>query len=418
MIRPTGRWLLAIVAAAAIAIRLAYVFTLPGNNLVSPRGLSDATDYHAIAVNLLAGEGFSRDNRAPDAAGDNRLPLGEGEKSATAYRPPLYPVFMALIYFVTGLTPLAVRVAQSVLGGLTVLVVGMTALSISGSLIVALLAATFLALNPASIYFTADLFTETLFGVWTALVYWSATRPVATVKNAAVLGLAIGLAALTRPTALAFAPIMAAAVLHQAIQMRRPRPWWPAMVCVACTMAVTVPWMVRNTLQFGQLTSLSTNGGINLSLGISREWTETIGHPELALVDAVPVLCCMNEAQWDSALAGAAKAEIILQPARFLELVAIKWLHFFSPVMSDAPILRAVGALSYLPLVIGTALWWPLVGRRSSPAARRAYIVLVGSVLLLSLTHALYITNIRFRIPLAEPVFAIFAAHALWASRP
>lgn len=68
--------------AWAVAIRLIYLFALPHEL----RG--DAGDYHQIAQNISSGHGFSRCWQSP-------FPL-------TAQRPPLYPFFLSLVYWLSG----------------------------------------------------------------------------------------------------------------------------------------------------------------------------------------------------------------------------------------------------------------------------------------------------------------------------
>jgi hypothetical protein len=78
-------------------------------------------------------------------------------------------------------------------------------------------------------------------------------------QRAAPLGAAIGLAALTRSEALLLVPLLALpAVWLGAPRGARLRP---ALVIGAGCLAVTVPWLARNWIEFDRPTAISTNEG-------------------------------------------------------------------------------------------------------------------------------------------------------------
>src|SRR5688500_17585731 len=66
--------------------------------------VSDAEDYHQLATRLVEGHGYV------NAAG-----------RPTAWRPPAYPVFLAGVYEIAGVSVERATMVQVVLGGLTVL---------------------------------------------------------------------------------------------------------------------------------------------------------------------------------------------------------------------------------------------------------------------------------------------------------
>ena len=63
----------------------------------------DEADYHAIATHLADGAGFRSTEEMP-----------------TARRPPVYPVFLSLLYRAFGPDPAAGRIAQVILGVMVV----------------------------------------------------------------------------------------------------------------------------------------------------------------------------------------------------------------------------------------------------------------------------------------------------------
>jgi hypothetical protein len=72
-------------------------------------------------------------------------------------------------------------------------------------------------------------------------------------RGAALLGVAVGLAALTRSEALLLVPLLA-------FVLPRPR-WKPGIALVACCFLTVSPWLARNWITFDQPTGISTNEG-------------------------------------------------------------------------------------------------------------------------------------------------------------
>src|SRR3954463_7430434 len=97
----TRRWLVAIVAVALI-VRLGVVAATPGYVPVH-----DDRDYDRIAWSMAAGHGYP-----PMRVG--------GRRYADAYRPPLWPGTLGLVYAAVGHRVTAARVADAALGALGV----------------------------------------------------------------------------------------------------------------------------------------------------------------------------------------------------------------------------------------------------------------------------------------------------------
>jgi 4-amino-4-deoxy-L-arabinose transferase-like glycosyltransferase len=101
----------------------------------------------------------------------------------------------------------------------------------------------------------ALLMSESLYGLLIALSLLAALRlrEEPTGGRAVALGVAIGLAALTRSEALLLVPLLAVP-----IAWRRPRAI--ALTCAAVAV-VCLPWVVRNSLEFDQPTLITTGDG-------------------------------------------------------------------------------------------------------------------------------------------------------------
>jgi len=90
-----NRFLL-ILTLGALAIRLAFIAIAPA---VPPIVDLDSVDYDQIARHVASGEGF-----------------GYGPGQLSSFRPPLYPLFLSVIYWVVGVNHGIVRILQAILG--------------------------------------------------------------------------------------------------------------------------------------------------------------------------------------------------------------------------------------------------------------------------------------------------------------
>lgn len=215
---------------------------------VSDRTLpeKDAAEYDRLAMNLVEGRGYR------DAVGD-----------LTAYRPPLYPMFLAGVYFVAGHNFQAARIAQALLSILTVFFIALWAATLFGGA-AACFATAFAAVYPPfyAFYFSSSaLITETLYTFLLTLAFAGLYGFLTSLKawTAFVSGLAWGLSILTRPISL---PLLGALPVilwisgYPLRQIVRYHLW--AWVMAA---AVLAPWILRNYRVFHTFLATSTHGG-------------------------------------------------------------------------------------------------------------------------------------------------------------
>ena len=143
MIRPHSRWLAGIVLLG-LALRLTPLLANWSHHdlfLVE----DDSQQYHRIATNLLAGNGYSTDDRPP--------------YEADVYRPSGLPCLLAAIYACGGSIPLALLLQVAVSSGLIVLTYRL-ARRLGAETRLALGAALFVAVDPLSIAQSNLLLTE------------------------------------------------------------------------------------------------------------------------------------------------------------------------------------------------------------------------------------------------------------------
>ena len=226
----------AVVFLLALGVRLAYVGRVP------PRMTPDSADYLTLAENLAEHHAFSL------SAGEPFVP--------TIRRAPGYPLFLVL----AGGAP---RAVQSVLDALTAAMICAIAGRL-GRLRWGIAAGLVWAAHPGAIVYADSILSESLFTflLTGAVALLAARWP-------AAAGVAMGMAALTRPIGAALAVPIAAVLLFSAIPRRRASA---ALFC-ASMLAVVGPWIVRSSLLGGRFVLVSATAPLNYSIAtVSGRW--------------------------------------------------------------------------------------------------------------------------------------------------
>ena len=368
---PRG-WGIALFAAAA-AMRLGYA------SLGVEVPAQDTPDYDEIAANLLAGEGFvARDNW-----------FGYDMRS---WRAPLYPGFLAAVYGLFGFSHVPVKIAQSLLGAATAVLVYAIARAVRPQ--AALVAGAAASLHLPLVAGASEVMTETLFTFLLVLALYLSisTRPTPRDGGPRLMtvGVAIGLAALTRPVALLLWPVE---LLHSQLAGRGR---WRRCLWISLGVAATVaPWTARNFGVHSAFVPISTHGGFVFarSNGPSPDWRQADGwRIEKRTFERMP-----GEVERDRYWLAQGMQRVAADPALYLRRVGERFLrfwYFFQPGYN----------FSYMVVLPLFAAGLLLFRRRRGfdlLAAVIAAFVFIFSTLLYG--------SARFRLPL-EPLFILFAA--------
>ena len=362
----------------------------------------DQTEYLMLAENFVDGRG-----------------LVYGDRESRLIRSPGYPVFIAAVFAVwRSLT--AVRIAQSVLGALSILLVAALAHRLAGTRS-AIAAAFITALYPPLIWTSAYVLSEPLYTFLTltaAYVTWwnlesvqrTDMKVVPTSGRFLAAGALVGLAVLTRPEILLFVGLVT-------LTMVAARRWTAAAAMLVGTALVVAPWTAHNYLEHGEVILVSARGGPNFWLGNSelapgdggagatpdlRRGYDTIINENVDLSPSNLERLFYREAvTW-----------MRDHPLDWLALVFKKFFYFWVPVgpsYSSRSTLYWIGhAASYLCLlpfaVIG---FWRVARRPPQPVVLWA---LAGATLLTSL---IFFPLPRYRIPVFDPVMIVCACALL-----
>jgi 4-amino-4-deoxy-L-arabinose transferase-like glycosyltransferase len=238
-------WALAGVAAAALAVRVAYV-------LVDRRDIALAGDsyfYHSAANLLADGKGFIS-------------PFFLPAHRPAAEHPPLYTMFVA-VASVAGLRSVLAHMLWScLLGTGTVVLVGLVGRRVAGDR-AGVIAAVLAALYPNMWAPDGALQAETLGMFLTVLAmllayrYWE--RP--SLRRLVVLGAVCGAGALTRSELLLLVPLVVVPLaLRTSERPRRDRLLWLGASALAAVLVIA-PWTIYNATRFKHPVLLSAQIG-------------------------------------------------------------------------------------------------------------------------------------------------------------
>lgn len=374
----------------------------------------DEADYHAIATHLATGHGFSAADDIP-----------------TARRPPAYPVFLSLLYRVTGPSPAAGRLAQVVLGVLVVWLTVRVARSWFGESAGAW-AGWFAALNPFLIFVSGYLLTENLYLVFTlgALIAAPTVAGLcrATFARAALVGVLLGMSSLTRPSGLPVLEWTLAVALLFGVVSWKDRVV-RLVVVTACFVLVLTPWLVRNARVVGEPV-LTTHGGITFYQGNNEKVATT---PQwrggAAPLDALPGydrLAGMPELERDRAAWRLGREYLRSHPGEVPSLVAWKLARLWrlrsdmglSGIRSgwwfnNQSVLGKLAArldVGMLYAVVALPLF--LIGVWMTRRRWRDLLLGYGPIVVHTAVAAAFFGSLRTRIPV-EPVICVFAAAAI-----
>jgi 4-amino-4-deoxy-L-arabinose transferase-like glycosyltransferase len=253
--RRDGLWLCAIVVVA-LAMRLAFIAATPSYDPI----LHDDGGYNQLACAVSQQGSYPR---YPDPA-----------HHATAYRPPVYPYFLASIYTATGCNPQATpttrtawpRIVGALLGVISVIFVAWLATrwwARGAGIAAGLLAALF---GPAIIV-DSQLLSESLF---TALVLAAVVAVVLLrddprrLRLAIIAGVAAGLATLTRTNGALLVPALAAGAWVLRPRWSRRGLMAPLVILVSAALVV-LPWTLRNARDVHGLVVVSDEVGGTLA---------------------------------------------------------------------------------------------------------------------------------------------------------
>jgi hypothetical protein len=422
--------ILLIILAVSVALRVGTALYL-GDIVDAPPLLTDQRSYHALGERLITGHGFS--------FAEGWYPFTEAD-TPTAHWSFLYSMLVAGVYAVFGPHPLAVRIAQAILGGILLpwLVYRLTfrlyqpsrsnhfgqALADRGfdSERLALLAAGIAAVYFYFVLYAATLMTETFFlcGLLFILEQTMALAETPTWRRGLILGIGLGITTLLRQSILPGIAVMVVWLLWVGYRRHTLRR---SLVALTTAMGLLIlfiaPFTVRNYLEYHQFLLLNSNAGYamfsaqNPMHGVNFQAFEGAPIP--------PELIGLNEAQFDQELMRRGIGFVLAEPGRYLQLSfsrAVAYIEFWpTPDTTMINNLGRVGSFGmFMPFML-YGLFLALRYALSRPA--RASFATSPLMLCLLFSLAYSVLHIftwampRYRLPV-DAVMLSFAALGLY----
>jgi 4-amino-4-deoxy-L-arabinose transferase-like glycosyltransferase len=283
--------LIAVILIVALALRIAEVQRTDS----SYRPINDAGSYLTLASEIAHTGDYSLSHAPGSGAGGTRGP--------SAYFAPGYPYFLALVDLIDGHSVRRgaavhpARVAQAVLGTITVALIGMVAFELFG-LTAGLIALALAAVYPVAIGLAGTLVAENLLtplvlaAVYAGLRAGRAARARSAYAWVAGAGVLTGLATLTHENAI----LIGLGLLMAVWRVGARRLVAPGLL-IATTALTILPWTIRNAEVMHRFIPLSDETGITLvgtynaasaaNPGVPYKWRIFYGIPgERALIRA------------------------------------------------------------------------------------------------------------------------------------
>ncbi len=404
------RWL-GLILTISVLLRLGVALYL-GDGVDAPSLLTDQRSYHALGVRLLAGQGYS--------FAQAWYPFTPAD-TPTAHWSFLYPVFVAGVYSLFGVHPLAVRLGQGMLAGvlLPAMVYRLARRLGRNDEWLPVIAAVMAASYGYFILYAATLMTESFFIItllWSLEVslrlgnHWREGRKVP-LSLPLQLGLGLGLAALLRQSILPWAPVLCLWLLWQAWRGQQLRASIRALALAGLiVLAGILPWTWRNYQVYGRFLLLNSNTGY--ALYSAHHPMHGVNFQEFEAAPLPDGSWGRSEAELDRELLRLGLQFMLDDPQRYvlLSLSRVRAFFEFWPT-PDTTLLHNLGRVGSFGLLLPFLLYGLYL------ASRNRRFVTQNSLLLLfaafyTLLHILTWAMVRYRLPV-DAVLIPFAALAL-----
>lgn len=404
-----GRLPLLVIIGIAVLLRVTVVLWSPPTADAVLTPLNDSTDYDHLARSLLAGDGF----------------VGPGGEP-TAFRPPLYPLWLALVYTLFGVQNLlAVALLQCVMAGAACAIVHVLATCAGLPRTAGLMAAAAYALYPAFILQAGQILTEELGRLLLLAAVWCFLRGWASSEGlwlGAAAGLLFGVAVLNKSVMAAALPFVGL------LPLLRGSESWGQRLRRAAAFGLPVAfviggWTLRNArVSDGEFIPVSTNFPITFSQGVTQ-WSFYTAHwygDELELLEAPADFLQLTQLRSYGGIkeelavgrkwSAAAREWIGQHPLLYAKLTTRKFLHYWGPSVRNSPPVRLAALASMGPvLLLG---WLGILGALCGHAGpqRRAALVALAIAIPTTLPYAISQCDVRYRLGIADPLWMVAAA--------
>jgi len=389
-----------------------------GNEVKELPGTFDQVSYHALALRVLSGHGFSFDK--------NWWPM-TAANSPTAHWSFLYTGYLAGVYAISAF-PLSARIIQAVVVGiLHPYLAYRIGQRVFGGW-VGLLAAGITAFYAYFIYYAGALMTEPFYitailGVLYLTIQLADTdEPKRATGLAVTLGVTLGVTLLLRQLFLLFLPFLFLWLWWARNQKKASSTFWMSSLSIGIMVLMILPVTLYNYARFERFVLLNTNAGYAFFLANHPVYgTDFIPAREMEDYQALipPELHALDEAALDQALLKLGLQFVRDDPVRYILLSFDRIPEYFrfwpSP---DSSLVSNISRISSFALtlpwmIVGIVLWlrsqWK--GRVGEFLQAPGTLLLVFALVYTGI-HIVSWALVRYRLPV-DAVIILFAALAL-----
>lgn len=415
----TRKILVAIVAFSVVARVLAALYM--GNTVEWLPGIADQESYHELALRVLGGHGFS--------FGETWWPITAAD-APTAHWSFLYTLYLTVVYAIFGPNPLAARLLQAVAVGILqpvlLYLIGRTVFNRLVGLVAALLGAVYIYL----IYYSAALMTEAFYITAILACFYLLFRLAQSQDShpwrlAVMLGVAIGMAVLSRQLFLLIVPLLFLWVWWVRYRGGAKLPFWQTVVVGGIVVLMILPFTIYNANRFGRFVLLNTNSGYAFFWGnhpiYGTQFVPILTTTGTSYQELIPnELLGLDEAALESELMQRGIQFVVDDPGRIalLSLSRIPPYFEFWPSADTGLIGNISRVFSFgimLPFMIAGIIISLRHRKRGSFSTQPVFALLLFAVVY-TIIHLLTWTLIRYRLPIDAVLlpFAALALVALW----
>jgi len=369
----------------------------------------DAEEYLLLADNLVAGKGYGYE-------------VEPGEKTEHHERAPVYPLFLASIFFLFGKNLIIVKIIQSIISAFFPLIM----FSITEKIFkrkAAVTAAWITAFYPPLFWGAAEFLSETLFTTIAMLGFLYLLR---FEKDKKIVTLFISvlwfiIAAHTKPVMLMGLPLIALWLWLRRFE-KRMEGFKHAVLFSLAVIVLLMPWTVRNYIVEERFILIASEGGITFWTGnhpLAVGDGDMAANPQLKLAN--------NELRKEYGYPPPAEMEEIYyretfdfikkHPFQFLWLLVKKGFYFWFPVGRSMALFslkhQLVSHISYFPILLLAILATVNLIRR-----KKLHFIPYISMLAGMISCVLFFPQERYRIPLVDPFLIVLAGYYIAEKYP
>ncbi|MBU0568980.1 glycosyltransferase family 39 protein [bacterium] len=332
------------------------------------------------------------------------------------YYSPLYPYFVALVYYILEPNPLTVRTIQSILGILTCLLIYLIGKKVFSQK-VGLISLSLSAIYGIFLCYEGTLLIETLSCFFILLSLFFLLKP--SWRNIILGGIALGLASLTRASILLFIPFIFCWMILDIDEPKKRIIAKFALLSLVLSLTI-LPCTIRNYSVSKRFVLISTNGPISLWMGNNRYADGQYYTPTLPFQKAHAEMVQKkvkekgDRAYFEDVLDFAKDS-----PLSFIRLQLKKFSLFWGTDEISNNIsyewVRSVSSVLRLPFIIGFSVVAPLglMGAFFSLSKKRfGVMLLIFFLFAYSIATTIFFVLSRYRLPV-EPVLLIFTGFSI-----